>query len=145
FSWSAAPLQSSQVSISNQYGCVAPSSVVEGPFGVAWLSHEGPVVFGGDGIRWIGGRIRRLWDSIQKDSRGELHYATGAVDLERGLVVWALRTDEFLDDTDQENALATPDLLLVWSYTRNEFTTITPTLCSEPDCLAVLPYAGGRT
>lgn len=144
FSWNAAPRQSSQVVVSNAYGCIAPGSVVEGPFGSAWFSAEGPVQFDGSGILWIGARIRQLWDTFARDSRGEMHHVTAAVDLERALVVWAVRTAEFDSEDDEERAKEGADTLLVWSYTTGAFTTITPSAASAPMAVGRLPYDDGR-
>lgn len=144
YSWSTAPRQSTQLAISNRFGCAGPSSVVEGPFGVAWLSLEGPCVFSGSGVTWIGEQIRGFWDTVTKDENGEVHYASAVVDEERSLVIWQLRTTAFEGDTVIEHAKERGDTLLLWCWANNTFSTIVPSTSSQPRCMALLPHQDGR-
>lgn len=144
FSWASAPSQSSQAVISNRYGCIAPGSVVEGPFGAAWLSHEGPVMFDGGAIRWIGSRIREFWETVQKDSKGEAHYCTATVDLERALVIWGVRVGAFSGETDIAKSKEEADTLLIWSYATGQFSTYTPSTASQPQAIATLPFTQSK-
>ena len=104
-----------------------------------------PVVFGGDSLNWIGRKIREFWATVQKDSNGEVHYATATVDIERGLVVWGLRVAAFEegDDTPEEQAKAMADTLLVWSYQTGEVSTITLPTGLAAEALGMLPHDAG--
>lgn len=143
FSWNTAPRQSSHMVLSTRYGCAAAGSVAEGPFGTAWLSLEGPVVFGGDGIRWIGQKIREFWKTVQRSSTGEVSNCTATVDLERGVVVWAVRVADWEGSTDIAKSKERADTLLVWNYVSNEFSTITPNEHFEPEAVGMLPHDDG--
>lgn len=110
--------------VSLEYGCVAPGSVVEFPGGTAWLSAEGPVVYGGGGVQWVGAPIREKWKDFKRDSVGMMGYAQAAYDQQRDLVIWTLREDrkqtDFVTQTsDGEKAKVPSDTLLIWSWRSN--------------------------
>jgi hypothetical protein len=124
YTWSTMPRKASSQTLSTVYGCISASSVVDGPFGAAWLSAEGPCMWAGREVQWIGRDIRELWETFRKDSRGRMEYATGTVDLERKLVIWPMRVAAVGgDDTDM--AKATSDVWLFWNYDTGAFSTQT--------------------
>ena len=137
------PRQVNTSVLSLEYGCVASSSVVEFPGGAAWLSREGPVVFSGSGVQWIGAGIREKWKDFKRDSLGMMSYAQGAYDSQRDLVIWTLRedreqTDFALITTDSEKAKVPSDTLLIWAWRSNVWTISYRNAGSEVHAIAAM-------
>lgn len=149
YTWAGSPRKSSSVTASHQYGCVAPSSIVDGPFGAAWLSQDGPCVFANGGVQWIGKPIHGLWLTLKRDSEGQMPFALGSVDLTRRVVIWTVRRAAFpsaYDVDDASRAQSPCDLWIVWNYETGAFSTIDrigATTSVGSQAIAYMPHADG--
>lgn len=140
FVWSMLPRVAASRVLTNEYGCIAPSSVVEGNGFACWMSAEGPMLYvPGRGIRWLGAQIHDLWRTIVRQSDGMADHIQGVYDRERSLVIWQVATS-FDDDTDDLTKSETKGtLLLVYAFQTDSFYTISRADASKPHCLGTLP------
>ena len=142
YAWSGSPRTNSRMVLSNEYGCIAPNSVVEYPGGVAWMSDEGPCVFDGAGVMPVGDGIREWWRAYGRDSERMANYIMGTVDLERQLVIWALSTDTIGSGiADDVKAKKPSDRMLMWHYPTGGFFTATRDGDQQIDGISYLHHA----
>lgn len=156
FAWNRNPGSEEPHTLSNEFGCVAPGSMVEFDGGCAWISDRGPVAYGGAGLQFIGddiaddfvGRYRRY----EFDEYGMMRCCWGAHDKNRGLVLWGLvsrpNSDLAVTSKLQPVAWANADdklksrfpcnEVLIWSYRNNVFSTWRPP--SGLEILCVRPW-----
>lgn len=145
--WGSYPRLASAVRLSNEYGCIAPCSMVEYPGGLVWLSAEGPVGTQGGGVQMIGREIRELWATWQRDSAGRMWHAQGLYDCERELVVWTLRGPDDESEawanaaSDAAKAVVPGDLLLWWHPATGAFGTHLASWGREVSGLCPMPQA----
>lgn len=92
--WSTHPLGSVPFTVSNEFGCIATNSMVEGDNMLAWISDRGPVAFLGQSVEHIGRSLQRDFHGngsrFLKDSKGRMLHSWGCHDEERGLLLFGL-------------------------------------------------------
>lgn len=170
FTWSVEPRKASGQELSPIYGCISPGSVVDGPFGCAWLSHEGPCVFRGNGVEWIGKPIHQFFRSLPRDSGNLMNWVTATVDTDRELVIWGIRTNDTpysvegsetayaieggteWGSTEGQEALGVPadwdaryaaNAFLIWSYATGQFTVDYRYGLERVQALGAVPFDDG--
>lgn len=129
FSWASLPQYSSAIVLSNVLGCASPHSAVEANGFCAWLSRRGPCVSSGGPPQFIGSKIQQLWATLKRDSEGMVICAGSGVDMQRSLIMWAVRVDDEASEwtaatTDQLKSKVSCDRLLVWNFVSNGFSLI---------------------
>lgn len=141
--WATDPTVSRPVTISSQFGCVAPNSMTQFDGGCAWLSARGPVASYGGPVQWIGEPLNELFVGSTAryltDSEGLMRHAWGHHDPERGLVyfgVFCNRTTEaviyrnvsagWAASSDRAKSRFACDEILVWNYKINAWSVIQP-------------------
>lgn len=141
FQWGLLPRRATSRVISTQYGCIAPASAVEGPGFVAWLSHEGPMIYRGGGLRWLGAQIVDLWRSFLVESDGLMTNAQGIHDRDRTLIIWQLTTQYDSNVSDAEKSKTTNNTLLIFNYATETFTVSRRGLHAQTAAVGMLPIA----
>lgn len=143
FSWSRTPGGEIPTVVNTEFGCISPNGMVEFDGGVAWLSERGPVAMGAT-LQFIGGDIQQDFVGASKkyatDSKGMMRHTWACHDSARGLVMWGLISaqathsvpdglggETFLGiaDDGQLSRMAC-DVVLIWSYRSNSFSTWEP-------------------
>ena len=150
FSWARSAGGEEPTVVNTEFGCIAPSSMVEFDGGVAWLSERGPVALGAS-LQFVGGDVQQDFVGANKryatDSEGMMRHSWACHDSARGIVMWGLVTDgatHLVNDgrgnmTTQQSANDSVlsriacDEVLIWSYRSNSFSTWRP-----PEGLEVL-------
>lgn len=135
--FSQSPVGAPSDMVSDQFGCVAPNTMVEYDNGTVWISDRGPVAMQG-GFVWVGQSLEPWFIGenarFLRDSRGMMRHAWGHHDAQRGLVLFGLFSNRNRDTADEVtvNYLGTSytwdtapdeaksrfpcDTILVWSY-----------------------------
>lgn len=128
FSWASMPRSAAKQTVSNTHGSVSAHGIIEGPFGAAWLSHDGPMRWLGGGTEWIGAAIETTWATVFRDSEGMAICNGAAIDTARSLVMWGVRTQTGSDwtaaTTDELKSKVACDTLLVWNYATNAWSVV---------------------
>lgn len=79
---------------SDQFGCIAPNSMVEFGGGCAWISDRGPVAFIGGMVQHIGEPLERLFygegSRYLRDRAGMMRHSWACHDAERGLLYFGV-------------------------------------------------------
>ncbi len=92
--WSVAPGGSTPVTVSNEFGCVAPNSMVECAQMLAWMSHYGPVAYYNGMLARIGAPIARYFNGdtarFLHDRNGMMLHSWAAHDMQRGLLLFGV-------------------------------------------------------
>lgn len=130
----SSPVGQRPIRVSSEFGCVAPNSFVETEMGAYWLSRQGPVMFDGSSVRWIGRPVKELFDACKRDSRDMMPHAIVGHDRKRGLIYWGLRKDEHSTSyasisaswPDDARSKVACDYFLVWSYRAQAWSTWEP-------------------
>lgn len=161
YSWYRNPGGEEPALMSNEFGCIAPNSMVEFDGGLAWLSERGPVAIGG-GLQHVGQDIAEDFYGqgrvYKSDSRGMMYHSWGYHDAQRNLVIWGLVRedsatvieDEGVEGISQVNATDKQlsrfpcDEMLVWSYKTGAFSTWRPPAGLEVLWMRTIRDAGGQ-
>lgn len=143
YSWHRDPTVEIPKVVSNEFGCIAPNSMVEFDGGVAWLSERGPVAMGAS-LQFVGADVQEDFVGVNKryvaDKFGMMRHSWGCHDASRGLILWGLITNGSTHTVDNGHGgtttawIADPELMsraacdevLIWSYRTNSFSTWVP-------------------
>ncbi len=140
FNWGLLPRRATSTVISNEFGCIAPASVVEAAGMLVWCSADGPMAYShGGGLRWISRGIQELWDTFLSQTDGMRGEIQGCHDSKRGLVIWQMTTS--YDDTtdDASKSKTSCDRLLVWNYQANAWSIVKQNASNRTHCINTLP------
>ncbi len=93
--WQVGPSGSVPFTVSNEFGCIAPSTMVEGDAILAWISARGPVAYTPFGsVEQIGRQYTRDFTGrharFLRDSNGMMLHSWAAHDEERGLLLFGV-------------------------------------------------------
>lgn len=107
---------------SDQFGCIAPNSMVSFDGGCAWLSDRGPVAMMGGTVTWIGQPLERLFygesSRYLRDRNGMMRHSWGHHDAERGLLYFGVFANRAVDTT-QEVTVSYRGASYSWTDTEN--------------------------
>lgn len=127
---------------SDQFGCIAPNSMVSFDGGCAWISDRGPVAMMGGTVTWIGQPLERLFygESARylRDRKGMMRHSWGHHDAERGLLYFGVFADRAVGTTQEATVLYRGGYYQ-WSDTANQ--TDCDKIRSRFPCDEVLVYS----
>lgn len=127
---------------SDQFGCIAPNSMVSFDGGCAWLSDRGPAAMMGGTVTWIGQPLERLFygESARylRDRKGMMRHSWGHHDAERGLLYFGVFANR-AEGTAQEARVSYRGSGYNWTDTDNS--TQCDQIRSRFPCDEVLVYS----